>query len=301
MPSGAGALRRSLLHFGEPHSPYDLALQQFCTLAAGNDLTVARAPATASESALLGEVAAGRLFGALVTTGAIAALIPQFYVADLPYLFDSPAHAWRFWKSQAGVELAGLAAGAGFVILAFYDAGTRHFFNSVRPAAVPADIANLRMRVLPNRYHALWITALGAQPVAMPTSSIRDAFVQKTIDGAERSYLNYRDLSLQDFAPYLTETAHFHLSACLVLSKPIWDEMTSTMHDRCIEAAQSSEDAERAAYRTSDDLARESLQQTRIQILMPDDAPWRVRAGSVHEAFAMEQSGPRFLHAAMDA
>jgi TRAP-type C4-dicarboxylate transport system substrate-binding protein len=301
MPSAVNAWRRSLLHFGEPHSPYDQALRHFCSSLVTDAFTVARAPIAATESGLLKEIVAGRLFGALVTTGAAGALVPGFYVADLPYVFDSPEHAQRFWQTSASANLVALAAQAGLVVLAFYDAGTRHVFNRVRPAATPADLADLRMRTLPNRYHALWMMALGAHPVAMPTSSIRDAFAQGQIDGAERSYLNYRDLGLQDFAPFLTETAHYHLSACLVVSKAIWDAMTSGAREACMAAASSSSGVERAAYRASDDQARDSLRQSHLQILQPDVTPWRACAGAVLDTFRRESDGDRLLQAALKA
>jgi TRAP-type C4-dicarboxylate transport system substrate-binding protein len=298
MTSAVNTGQLSLLHFGETGSPYDRALQEFCAAHGDEELHSGRASARSSESVLLDDIARGRQFGGLVTTGAIAALLPAFHIADLPYVFASPEHARRFWSCPAARDLVKQADGKGLLVLAFYDAGTRHFFNRAHAVSRPEDLAGLKIRTMPNRYHQLWIEALGARPITMATSSIHKAFVGGEIDGAERSFLNYHDLRCREVAPFFTRTAHFHLSACLVLSKTIVESRSKAFHDRCRAAAAESEIAEREAYRTADDAAYRTLLRQGLVILEPDLAAWKQRAELVISSFRREEGGPGLLKAA---
>jgi TRAP-type C4-dicarboxylate transport system substrate-binding protein len=301
MDPGANVSRFSLLHFGEATSPYAQALQCFCAVQEDFGVSSGRAKAGMSESSLLQDIRDGRQFGALVTTGAIAAIAPGFYIADLPYVFETPEHVRRFWHHSEAKELVSALERTGLVILAFYDAGTRHFFNRLRPVATPDEMSGLRIRTLPNRYHRLWVEALGAVAVAMPTASICSALEEGQIDGAERSYLNYRDLRCLDVAPFFTTTHHFHLSACLVVSKSIWDSQDRNFQERCLDAADKSATIERNTYKANDESARRSLERQGLTIVKPDISAWQKCAAPVLEMFRAEAHGERLLQAALGA
>ncbi len=264
-------------------------------------MQAARAPTGATEDKLLRAIIDGRQFGALLTTGAVAEICPRFHVGDLPYLFTSPDHARRFWKSAAAEKLKDQAKKAGIILLAFYDAGTRHFFNRVRPIKSPNDLSGLKIRTMPNRYHMRWIETLGASPVAMSTASIQTAFQDGAIDGAERSYLNYRDLQCLDVAPYFLRTQHFHLSACLAVSQTLWASENSEFRTRCEAAAAESETVERGAYAADDEAARAALVKQGLNIVEPDIDEWKLRAGPVIAAFSRELDGSKLVDAARAA
>ncbi len=299
VPGAANAGPFSVLHLGEVGSPYDKALRQFAK--AGPEIVANRAPPQATESGMLRAIVDGGQFGALLTTGAVAEIVPSFHIGDLPYVFASPEHARRFWHGKAAARLKEQAERQGIVVLAFYDAGTRHFFNSVRAIEKPSDLAGLRIRTMPNRYHKLWVETLGAVPVAMSTSSIQTAFREGQIDGAERSYLNYRDLRCLEVAPFFTRTRHFQLSACLAVSRRLWDTQDEDFRKRCRAAAAESENVERKAYQADDEAARAALVEKGLSILEPDINAWKICAEPVVAAFRKDPDNNDLVTAALAA
>ena len=129
-----------LLHFGGAGSPYERALQCFAAHFPAGTLRSVRADPTLDEKRLLHMIRKGEAAGGIVTTGTLGEITSGFFVGDLPYLWTSPGHAARFWKSGTGRRLIASAEPAGIRVLAVYDAGTRHIFNRLRPTRRPAEL-----------------------------------------------------------------------------------------------------------------------------------------------------------------
>ena len=158
--------------------------------------------------------------------------IEETRVAALPYLFRSVGHMQSAMDGPVGAEILAAFDGHDLVGLAFYDAGARSFYDSIRPIAALRDLAGLRIRVLASDINVAMVEALGAVPVTMPFDEVRAALRDGTIDGAENTWSNYASAGHDAIAGYYTPDRHLIVPDVLIMSQSSFERLT--MPDRAL-------------------------------------------------------------------
>lgn len=159
---------------------------------------------------------------------------PAIGVLSLPYLFRDAEHLWTTLGGAIGDELAAELGAAGFVPLAWYDAGARSFYNRRRPVRRLEDLAGLKIRVQRSEIMTDTVAALGASPVALGFKQVYTSLHTGAIDGAENNLPSYRSERHFETARHYSLDRHSMIPDVLLVSTAAW---------------QSLEDAERAALR----------------------------------------------------
>ena len=98
--------------------------------------------------------------------------LPELNLLDLPFLFESDAHAFAVLDGEVGRTLMDGMQGSGLQGLAFWELGFRNLTNSVRPIEGPAALEGLKLRTTPNPAHVLAFETLGANPTPMPFAEV---------------------------------------------------------------------------------------------------------------------------------
>lgn len=179
----------------------------------------------------------------IVTTGNpyFTASLPQLNVLDLPFLFQSDAHAFAVLDGEVGQELMLSMTDAGLQGLAFWELGFRNLTNSVRPISEPADLEGLKIRTTPNPAHVLAFETLGANPTPMPFAEVYSALQTGTIDGQENPVNHIYANKLHEVQEYLSLTAHAYTTSPLVINALRWSslspEFQATLSEAALEAA----------------------------------------------------------------
>ena len=94
--------------------------------------------------------------------------VPELGFVDLPFLFPDTRTARAAMDGALGGTLArAIEAKANFRILGWFENGFRHISNRVRPVRRPADLAGMRIRVLPSKVQERTFELLGAVPMRM--------------------------------------------------------------------------------------------------------------------------------------
>ena len=75
-------------------------------------------------------------------------IVPETGVYSLPFLFRSTEHMRRVLDGPIGEEILARLQPHGLVGLAYYDAGARSMYNTVRPIHSPADMEGMKIRVM---------------------------------------------------------------------------------------------------------------------------------------------------------
>ena len=157
---------------------------------AGGALEVKQYP-----GAILANRDPGREFGALkhgaadlAVGGALAwsAQLPAFGVYALPWLASDTREQEALASDVALRELvAAQADRAGVVVLAVAPLGDRVVATMKGAVLAPAEMAGLRVRVMPNLLIVETFATLGSRPAAMAFAEAQAAFVAGTLDGQE--------------------------------------------------------------------------------------------------------------------
>src|SRR3954471_4991711 len=94
--------------------------------------------------------------------------VPELGLVDLPFLFENTQRARTAMDGALGRLLARkIEEKVAYRILGFFENGFRHISNRTRTVRTPADLADLRIRVLPSRIQARTFELLGAQPLRL--------------------------------------------------------------------------------------------------------------------------------------
>src|SRR5262249_39773215 len=112
--------------------------------------------------------------------------VPELGFVDLPFLFAHNAQARGALDGALGAYLARKIEGAvNYRILGWFENGFRQISNRVRPVHRPADLANLRIRVLPSEVQRRTFELLGAVPMRMDLTEAIALIKADKIDAQE--------------------------------------------------------------------------------------------------------------------
>ncbi|MDQ2635185.1 MAG: TRAP transporter substrate-binding protein [Pseudomonadota bacterium] len=153
-------------------------------------------------------------------------LVPLTMIPSLPYLFTSPDHARKVMAGEIGDEIAKGFEDHGVVVLAFYDGGSRSFYNSKKPINTVADLSGLKFRVIQSDVFVDMVAALGATATPMPYGEVYSSIETGVIDGAENNFPSYESAKHFEVAKNYSLDQHTIVPEVFVMSKMAWDKLS---------------------------------------------------------------------------
>lgn len=154
------------------------------------------------------------------------ALVPQFEVFDLPYIFPNRATLHRVMDGAAGRDLLARLEPKGIVGLAFWDNGFKQM-SANRPLRTVSAFAGLRMRVQDSRVLEAQMRALGAVPKVLQFSAVTEALRRGEVDGAENPVSNFYTQGMNAVQKHMTLSDHGYLGYAVISAKKFWDGLPS--------------------------------------------------------------------------
>jgi C4-dicarboxylate-binding protein DctP len=151
----------------------------------------------------------GTLEMAVAHDGAIATVYKPIGVLGVPFLYENHEHAWRVYDSPWLTDFSSdMIKKTGIRLLGLADNGVRHFTNSLRPIASPADMKGMKIRIQPSPVFQALVESLGASASAIPGAELPAALQQKVVDGQENGVTNILAASLYQHQKYATLDGH---------------------------------------------------------------------------------------------
>ncbi|WP_249977345.1 TRAP transporter substrate-binding protein [Vreelandella olivaria] len=181
----------------------------------------------------------------ITSTGPLGNFVPETYVLDLPFLFESYDQARCVLDSELGDELLEKMGEHDLTGLAWSENGFRHLTNSRREVATPEDTDGLRVRTMENAVHQEAFRQMGARPTPMAFPELFTALQQGTVDGQENPITVIVATNFWEVQDYLSLTGHVY-SPAIVLGSPILlDGLSDEERDWFAQAAAASAEATR--------------------------------------------------------
>lgn len=163
--------------------------------------------------------------------------IPELGVVDLPFLFADKDKARAAIDGELGGFLAGkIEERTNYRILGFFENGFRHISNRLRPIRTPADLAGMRIRVLPSQVQARTFELLGAVPLRWDLTEALAAIAAGTIDAQENPLANTVTYGAHKFHPFHTLSNHFYVSRPIFLHRAAFDAWPDALQHAMREA-----------------------------------------------------------------
>jgi TRAP-type C4-dicarboxylate transport system substrate-binding protein len=150
--------------------------------------------------------------------------VPELGFVDLPFLFSSRDQARAAMDGALGRFLAQkIEERVNYRILGWFENGFRHISNRLHPLHVPADLAGMRIRVLPSEVQARTFALLGAEPLRWDLTEAIAAIKAGTIDAQENPFANTVTYGVHKFHRFHTISSHFYISRPIFLNRMQFD------------------------------------------------------------------------------
>ena len=165
----------------------------------------------------------GQIQGIGVSTGALAAVVPELGVVELPYLFRNEAEA-DFILDGIILDAVEDALEAKGLVLGFWsENGYRSFGTNYGFVKTPADLKGRKMRSQENPVHLEMYRALGASPVPIPVTEVLTSLQTGVVDGYDNTVLFASAAQWMSATKYYTVSNHIYQPAAIVYNKAWFD------------------------------------------------------------------------------
>jgi tripartite ATP-independent transporter DctP family solute receptor len=150
--------------------------------------------------------------------------IPELGLVDLPFLFRDKEQARTAMDGKLGKVLAEkIEENSNYRVLGWFENGFRHISNRLREIRTPADLKDMRIRVLPSEVQAKTFALLGAVPLKWDLTEALAAIKAGTIDAQENPLANTVTYGAHKFHPFHTLTSHFYISRPILVYRTAFD------------------------------------------------------------------------------
>lgn len=292
----AQAIKLTLGHGAAPGNPRHEASLKFAELVKAK--TAGRIEVQVAPSAQLGDDAAmvtalrtGALDLSANSQGAVATTVPEYAAYGMPFLFSTPAQAFRLLDGALGKELADKSAEKGLVVLGYWDNGIRHMTNSKRPITKVEDLKGLKMRTPPDTVLVEIMQALGAEAQQIKFAELYVALQQGVVDGQENPLMNIHASKLYEVQKHLALTSHMFQMTPLLMSKRTWDRLSDADRQALRAAGEEATALQRKLSQEADEKLLADLKAKGVQVTTIDKAAFARATAKVEDKWVAGPTG----------
>lgn len=152
--------------------------------------------------------------------------VPEMEVLSLPFIFRNTDHMLKTLDGEIGKNLEKSLAAKGYIVLAWYDGGSRNFFSRNKPIRYSTDLDKFKIRVANKPELMRMASALGAEPVNLAYDKVKPALENGSIDGAENDLISYELSEQYKYAKYYVVSNHSVLPEAMVVSTQLWQKLS---------------------------------------------------------------------------
>lgn len=228
---------------------------------------------------------AGELDVAEFNGAPLSEFAPGLKAFNLPFLFSSSAHMFKHLDGKLGDEIANRIKESGFVILGWYDGGSRSIFCN-KPINTIRDLAGLKIRVQQSEIYMGMVKGLDAIPMNVGAKDINDSLLTGKLDCAENNLPFVESQGYYKAAKYFYMTNHVISPEALVVSTRLWDKLTN--EEKAIFSAAGKKSAlyMRDLWKQRVEGARESLTKQGVTFVnVKDVAPFVRKMGPLYSKY----------------
>ncbi len=186
---------------------------------------------------------------------------PELEFADLPFLFRDLAHARNAMDGALGAYLSRkIEERFAYRVLGYFENGYRHVTNRLRPVRTPADMAHMRIRLMPSQMHARTFAALGAVPFPCDLKEGLEAVRSGAVDAQENPLANTVTYGCHKVHRYVTLTNHCYMSRGLYLNRAAFESWPERLQAAMQRAAREAIALQREFAVAEEETARKTLE-----------------------------------------
>jgi TRAP-type transport system periplasmic protein len=150
--------------------------------------------------------------------------VPELGFVDLPFLFANNKQARGAMDGALGAYLVKKTEERiNYRILGWFENGFRHISNKLRPIHLPADMKDMKIRVLPSDIQKRTFELIGAKPMRMDLTEAIAMIKAGTLDAQENPLANTVTYGVHKFHKFHTLSSHFYISRPIFFHRTAFD------------------------------------------------------------------------------
>ena len=275
-------VHKAMVHMGERLEEYSGG-QMRIDIYAGGQL--------GSERETLELLQIGSLAMTKVSASPLEGFVPTMKIFSLPYIFKDRDHHLRVLDSDIGKGLLTSLQVARLHGLGYYDAGSRSFYTSDRPVNSPADLQGMKIRVMKSQTSVQMVAELGGSPTPISLGEIYTALQQGVVDGAENNAPSFYRLRHYEAAKYYSLDEHTFVPDVLLMSKRVWDALTTEQQEWLAQAVQDSVRYQRELWLAETEESLAAVTAAGVTVTYPDKEPFREAVKSMKASYEGTPTG----------
>jgi tripartite ATP-independent transporter DctP family solute receptor len=281
--------------------PNTVALDKFAELLkekSGGEinLTMYHAGTLGSQPDAIEQLRIGGIEIANFNLGPLGPIAPEANVCSLPFIFKDVDHMWRVLDGKAGDMINEGMSKFGLTPLAWYDAGARSFYTSVKPITKPEDVTGLKIRVMNNDLYSGMVKALGGNPTPMAFLEVQQALATGVVDGAENNYPSYESTGHFEAAQYYSNSQHLIIPETLAINTKVWESLSPEEQKIVKEAAVESAMLQRKLWKERENISKEKVVAAGSAVNeIPDKSGFQAAMKPVYEKFLKDNPNLKTL------
>ncbi len=162
-----------------------------------------------------------------VSLGPFNNIIEETKVFSLPYIFRGTDHMHKVVDGAVGDSILAEFENHNLVGLAYFDGGSRSFYNSQKPITSIDDIKGLKFRVMQSDVFVDMVDALGGNATPLPYGEVYSSIQTGVIDGAENNWPSFESSGHFEVAGHYTLDQHLIVPEILVMSQASWGKLSA--------------------------------------------------------------------------
>lgn len=228
----------------------------------------------------------GSIDFAVFNLGPMGQVVPATNVVNLPFIFNDLDHMHRVVDGPVGEQLSEAMSEKGLVALAWYDSGSRSFYNSKKPIATPDDVKGMKIRVMNNDLFVDMISALGGNASPIAFAEVYTSLKTGVVDGAENNWASYDSEGHYEVAGYYSDTGHLIIPECLCVSTTLWNSLSAEDKEIVSSAARDSAELQRELWGKRIDASRDKVLAAGVKYNeIADKGPFQSAMQPVYDKF----------------
>ncbi len=177
------------------------------------------------ELEIMQKIRRGNIEGGGLTCGAMASIIPELDLLEVPFLFESSEEADFILDNYLLGPFKELFEKKGFVMLTWAENGWRSLGHKSKLIKTPEDLRAVKIRSQESKVHLAFWKKLNASPVAIATPEVLPALQTGVVEAFDNTPLFTLAAEWQTAIKFYTVSNHIYQPAAVIYSKKFWDKL----------------------------------------------------------------------------
>jgi TRAP-type C4-dicarboxylate transport system substrate-binding protein len=221
------------------------------------------------ENETVQQTARGQIQGVGASTGAIASIVPELNVLELPRLFRSAEEADYVLDKVILPTVEKAFRDRGLVLGFWSENGYRCFGTNYGFITSPAALKGRKMRAQESAVHLEMYRAFGASPVPIPVTEVLTSLQTGVVDGYDNTPLFAFAAQWTSSTKYLTISNHIYQPAAIAFNKTWFDALSADQQKILLGARGTLMQSMRKEIRAMVPILVQNLQAMKVQVYTP--------------------------------